>query len=202
MSDMSSYELVKAAVEFKKPQRVPIEDFYCPETSDLVGVGFEPAVWQWEKGADGFEECTDLFGCVRRRLENGIGEIHKPALPSWDDLDDFTLPDMQALKEQTKKQLRALPSNRFVLGDLGQFLFKVFEIRGFENTLLDFGLYPEKVTELVKKLTDFAMRRIEMYVELGGVHCICMYDDWGTQDSMLISPSQWRELLLGHSWYF
>jgi len=198
MSNVSSYEVVKAAVEFEKPLRVPIEDLYHPESSDIVGVGFEPTIWQWEKVVEGTEECKDLFGCVRRRHDNGIGEIHKPALPSWDELGSFILPGMQDLKEQTKEQLKAVPADKFVLGDIGQFLFKIFEIRGFEDTLLDLGLYPDKVKALVKKLTDFAISRTKMYVELGGVHCISMYDDWGTQESMLVSPAQWREIFLDY----
>ncbi|MHB9071281.1 MAG: uroporphyrinogen decarboxylase family protein [Sedimentisphaerales bacterium] len=196
MPDISSYEIVKAAVEFQKPVRVPIKDLSHPESSDIVGVGFEPAVWHWHQAVDGAEECEDIFGCLRRRYDSGIGEVHRPALQSWDQLKNFSLPKIQLLKEQAEKQLALLPSGRFVFGDIGQFLSKIFEIRGFENALLDFGLYPEKVKELAKQLTDFAIRRTRMYAEIGGIHCISIYDDWGTQQSMLISPMQWRELFL------
>ena len=196
MMQYSSFNIVKSTIEFSNPPRLAIEDLMWFEDSDIVGVGFEPIIWQWHKVADSAEECKDLFGCVRRRYDNGIGEIYTPALASWDELGSFTMPNLKTLKEQTEKQLQALPENKFVLGDIGQFLYKIFEIRGFENTLLDFSLYPEEVKELAKKLTDFAISRTRMYAKLDGIHCISIYDDWGTQKSMLLSPSQWRDLLL------
>jgi len=196
MKKRSSFEVVKAAIGFEKPVRLPIEDLIHPESSDIVGVGFEPTIWKWDRIAEGTEECTDLFGCVRRRHDNGIGEVHTPAMAGWHQFDNYTMPDMQSLKNISKKQLDILPDDKFVLGDLGEFLFKVFDIRGFENAMLDFALYPGEMRELIKKLTDFAIERTRMYADMGGIHCISMYDDWGTQDSMLISPAEWREFFL------
>ena len=192
----TSCEIVKAAIEFKGPSRLPVEDLFHPERSDIVGVGFEPIFWQWRQTAPGVEECTDLFGCVRRRHGEGIGEVVGAPMQSWDDLDNYQLPDIDHLKAKILGQIQALPQGKFVLGDVGQFLAKVFEIRGFENTLLDLGLYPEKIRVLAERLTDFALKRCSMYAETGKVHGISMYDDWGTQKAMLLSPDLWRKLFL------
>ena len=35
-----------------------------------------------------------------------------------------------------------------------------------------------------------------MYAEIGNIHAISMFDDWGTQCSMLLSPERWRQLFL------
>ncbi len=196
MKTNTSYEVVKSAIGFENPPRIPIEDLMDPENSDIVGVGFEPTLWKWSKIDEETEACTDLFGCVRHRQDQGIGEIQKPAMTGWDQFENFTLPDLQSLKEISAKQLQDLPEDKYVLGDLGQFLFKVFEIRGFEGAMFDFALYPGKMRELIKRLTDFAIERTRMYAELGGIHCISMYDDWGAQNSMLISPENWREFFL------
>ena len=196
MAGNNSYEIVKATVEFADPPRLAIEDLAQPQNSDLVGVGFEPAIWQWRQVRPGLEECTDLFGCVRQRHDQGIGETHKPAIENWDDYDSFDLPEIELLEQHTRRELKALPPDKFVMGDVGQFVTKVFEIRGFENTLLDLGLNPDKVKSLAEKLTAFAIRRVAMYAEIGGIHCISIYDDWGTQQSMLLAPAQWRELFL------
>ena len=192
----TSYEIVKAAIDFASPSRIPIEDLSQPDKSDMVGVGFEPTIWQWREVAPGVGECTDLFGCVRRRHDNGIGEVCKGPLESWDNIDNYQLPDIEHLKEQTLEQIQSVPHGKFVLGDLGQFLTKIFEIRGFENALLDLGLYPEKIRTLAERLTDFALKRCRMYAGTGKVHCISMYDDWGTQEAMLLSPDLWRKLFL------
>jgi hypothetical protein len=193
---MNSRELVRSTIEFRRPTRLAIEDLSNFELSDIVGIGFEPSIWKWKKIGGGLEECTDLFGCLRRRKDTGIGEIHKEALSSWDELDNYKLPDMNALEKVSQLQLQQLPAEKYVMGDIGQFMQKIFEIRGFENALLDFGLYPDKVNLLVDKLTNFAVERTKMYAKLGGIDCISIYDDWGTQQSLLISPNQWRKLFL------
>ncbi|MDY6914649.1 MAG: uroporphyrinogen decarboxylase family protein [Planctomycetota bacterium] len=192
----SSCELVKSAVDFAGPLRIPIEYLAQPDKSDIAGIGFEPTVWQWRQTDPGTEQCTDLFGCVRRRHDSGIGEVVQAPLASWDDLDGYRMPDIEHLKKQTAQQLQALPAGKFVLGDMGQFLTKIFEIRGFEQTLLDLGLHQQKIKDLAERLTDFAVKRTEMYTGLGGVHCISVYEDWGTQTALLMNPDQWRELFL------
>jgi uroporphyrinogen decarboxylase len=196
MPSNSSLALVLAAIVRRNPWRIPIEDLSLFNESDVVGVGFEPFLWKWKKIESGVEECVDLFGCVRRRQDKGIGEIYSGPLASWDDHDKFQLPDIELLKNQTEQQLAALPPNKFVLGDLGQCLYKVFELRGFSNAMLDLAACPEIVTQLVMKLSEFAIQRIRMYKSLRSIHAISMYDDWGAQSSMLISPQQWRAIFL------
>jgi uroporphyrinogen decarboxylase len=185
-----------AAIDFADPPRIPIEDLCIPGESDIVGVGFEPAIWQWHPVSDGIQECVDLFGCVRRRHDQGIGEVYTAPLETWDAFSSFKTPDLLKLTTATLLQLNSLPPNKFVLGDLGQCFSKIFEIRGFQNALIDFALYPGRIKELTRLLAVFACERVKMYAELKNIHCISMYDDWGTQSSMLLSPAQWGELFL------
>ena len=189
-----SYQVVKAAIEFEGPPRIPIEDLGRPEDSDIVGVGFEPQIWKWHQVEHGKQECTDLFGCIRQRHDGGIGQVYKAPLENWDEFDRLILPNVEELRERTIEQLSALPENRFVMGDIGQFLTKIFEIRGFENTLFDLALHADRIKALGERLTTFAIERMKMYVDIGGIHAISIYDDWGTQNSMLLSPQQWYTL--------
>jgi len=196
MTMVNSYEIVKAAVDFANPPRIPIEDLSIPNKSDIVGVGFEPAIWEWNSLSDGIQECVDLFGCVRRRHDQGIGEVYKAPLETWDDFSSLKMPDIFNLKASTLLQLKSLPKDKFVFGDLGQCFSKIFEIRGFENTLIDCALYSDQIKKLTRWLATFAYERVNMYTEIGNIHAISMFDDWGTQSSMLLSPERWRQLFL------
>jgi len=67
-------------------------------------------------------------------------------------------------------------------------------LRGMENALMDFMLYPEMNERLMGKIADLKIEFWEMALaELGEiVDVIIEADDYGTQESQLISPDQFR----------
>lgn len=80
---------------------------------------------------------------------------------------------------------------------LARFWFCYFErlwmLRGMENALTDFYLYPEKVHRLFQKLTDFYLRMMERACEETHVDGFFVSDDLGTQKSTFFSPEIFRE---------
>ncbi len=73
-------------------------------------------------------------------------------------------------------------------------------LRGMENALMDTALYPEFTDALAGRLADAKIAFWEMALrELGDVVDIAMEaDDYGTQESQLISPNQFRHLYKPH----
>ena len=73
-------------------------------------------------------------------------------------------------------------------------------LRGMENALMDPMLYPEMSDRLYGKLADLKIAFWEMALaELGDVvDVVVENDDYGTQDSQLISPDQFREVFKPH----
>jgi uroporphyrinogen decarboxylase len=67
-------------------------------------------------------------------------------------------------------------------------------VRGMENAMIDHLLYPENSDKLIGKLTDLKMEFWDKALdELGDVVDIAGEgDDYGTQESQLISPDQFR----------
>jgi uroporphyrinogen-III decarboxylase len=66
-------------------------------------------------------------------------------------------------------------------------------LRGFENALVDFKLEPERAGALLDRIMEFETAVIRQAAGCGfdGVH---FADDWGTQQSLMISPELWRGL--------
>jgi len=88
-------------------------------------------------------------------------------------------------------------------------------LHGFERTLADFCLEPEKIHKVLDMIVEF---KLEMFDELAQrfgdrIHGLFLTDDWGTQKNTFISPQLFRDFFLpryrtiakaihGHGWHF
>jgi hypothetical protein len=115
------------------------------------------------------------------------------ALPEWDRLDDV----IAAFPDPNYPGL----TSRFTAADgryrLGSWFFCYFErhwmFRGMTNALMDYYLYPEKVHQLYRALTDFYLVTIERAAIEGSCDGFFTSDDLGTQTGEFFSPDIFRE---------
>ena len=194
---MTSKERTKRAIHFKGPDRVPIQEFGNPEESDLILVGSAPQYWNWEPaGGDNAQQCIDENGCLRQRVDDSIGQVVEHPLKDWDDLSSFKFPSFynERWLENTKQEIRKF-QNKYILGDSGLCLYTVFDLRGMDHLLEDFYLNPDNVQKLINKVLEYKISITEKYAQIGGVDGLAFFDDWGTQESLLISPRMWRQFL-------
>lgn len=111
----------------------------------------------------------------------------------WEEADDFyaTFPDAESpamiLGEKEK-------GDRYLLGGWWYCFFeRLWSIRGMENALTDFYLYPEEIHRLFSKLADFYMRGMERSKEKWDVDGFFVSDDIGTQTAPFFSLEIFRE---------
>jgi uroporphyrinogen decarboxylase len=74
---------------------------------------------------------------------------------------------------------------------------RLYQLRGFSETLVDLYENTERIVSFLDRLVDFQISIIRrLAAELPGkVHGFKATDDWGTQDSMFIHPDLWREII-------
>lgn len=88
---------------------------------------------------------------------------------------------------------RELDHSKYILGHWFYCLFeRHWSLRGMENALTDYYLYPEEVHRLYQKLTDFYIRIMERAKEEHQVDAIFTSDDIGTQNGPFFSPEIFR----------
>jgi uroporphyrinogen decarboxylase len=68
-------------------------------------------------------------------------------------------------------------------------------MRGMEGLLEDVVLAPGFVEALLRGLTDYILRTMEILFERCRFDGIAVSDDYGTQKSLLVSPDSWRRLV-------
>ena len=116
-----------------------------------------------------------------------------PLAESWGLLDEYTLPDPLApgRYEEARRNLQRKP-DRYRRGSVWFTLFeRLWMLRGFDNALMDPYLHPDRFIQLRDLIIDFNLASIRRQLALG-VDGIYISDDWGTQQNLLIKPSDWR----------
>lgn len=82
--------------------------------------------------------------------------------------------------------------NHFRLIWIGDLWERATFIRGMENILLDLTQDKKFVLKLLRKLTDFVLETMEIVFERFDFEAFGISDDYGMQNSLLMSPRDWR----------
>jgi hypothetical protein len=199
---MTSREIVQASLAFAGPPRIPY-GMGGGFPTDLRGVGRQGApnsrAQPWtNRGA--YWEMLDEWGNVWRRLESITkGEVHHGVIEDgWNLLDSYELPKTDAADLYQEARAATEQHHRqgfFVLGSVGWPFNIARYMRRMEVFLADVALEPERVRDLLQRITD--LLEVEIYrLADCGVDGIKSGEDWGTQDRLLVSPRAFRDLFL------
>lgn len=190
---MTSYELVKRAIEFRNPGRLP-QEFSTFGVCDTHWVNWN----QPGSGDNKLLESVDEWGCVWSRTEqSNMGQVKGHPLLDWKNLDCFIWPDPNNPSLYTGMENRFTGSDgKFIVTGIFMLLFeRMHALRGFENTLEDLYLEKEKIEMLADRIVEYDISLINNISHLfpGQIHCLNFSDDWGTELSTFISPKLWDE---------
>ena len=64
---------------------------------------------------------------------------------------------------------------------------------GFEDTLTNLYEHPDEMHELIDYITDYRIESVKMLIDNLQPDAIFSHDDWGTKESLFMSPEMWRE---------
>lgn len=192
---MTGYQLVKKAIEFDYPERVPMRfdacgfsDTYSVTRLDDRGLnllGKQRAV-------------TDEWGCVWEKTDAcNMGQVKGHPLADWQTMESYVPPDPQdpTRYEGIEEALKGA-GDKYVLAYSHFALFeRMHFLRGYVELLEDFYLEPKRVHHLADIVLEYQVGIAKRLGALfrGRVHGFWTTDDWGTQCSTVISLPLWRE---------
>ncbi|MGI5959890.1 MAG: uroporphyrinogen decarboxylase family protein [Massiliimalia sp.] len=183
----SSYEVIKRALYFKSPDRLPMI-FQEYSNSDVHYVNWN----QIGTGDRTKAHTLDEWGCTWSRSEvSNMGLVNGHPLADWNCLSDYVFPDPDDPKLLEGMEQRFEGSEgKYIMTDIFALLFeRMHHLHGFENTLADLYLEPERMEFLADKIVDFDVRLIENINRKfpGKIHGFSFTDDWGTERAAFIS---------------
>lgn len=188
---MTGEELVRKAVLFDSPDRVP-RDLPDPWGSDFLWVGPD-ADPDWKPSLPGQDE----WGCVWQKPPSGktMGQVTAHPLSDYAGLDDFPFPDyeLEARYVSAAAKIQSNTEGKFVLAQVPLSLIHRLEyLRGHVEGWTDPYTFPDQLGRLLDILADVAIQSVRHFARLG-VDGIFSCDDWGLQDRPMVSPAIFAE---------
>jgi hypothetical protein len=189
---MSSYEVVRRAIEFEGPERLPVR-FAALGVDDTHSIG-----GFFGTGDPALPESVDEWGCVWTRTEvANMGQVKGHPLAEWDALDHYRWPDPDDPALYEGKEVRFAGSEgKYVTTYLFQLLFaRLNSLRGLQKVLTDLYLERERMEALADRIIDLDLTIIQNVNQRfpGLIHGFAFSDDWGTQTGLFIRPQLWDQ---------
>ena len=204
---MESKERVIKTLEFGNPDRIPVDIWVLPaarlkygkDLDDLLlkyPIDFYSPVFRdplmderhFRKG-----HYVDKWGVGWSNLQEGIHpEAKHWPLADYKKFDTYRAP-VDTLAdgwEDTGESIRN-HSEKFIIAPIGNPFERMQFLRGTENLFIDLAEDNDDVYRLRDMVFDFYIRRAKRWVS-HDIDAIALFDDWGSQNSLLISPIVWR----------
>ncbi len=194
---MTSRERVKAAIRMQTPDAVPVWHINADQREGDV-LWYDLRVYEDETEGSGlFRGNRSEWGYLWQNLQDGtMGHPTQPVIADAADIRKYKLPPLDLAKRFSgMKDFIAGSEGYYRLGMLIINGFTTYTfLRGFEEAMVDIATGDPDALALLADI--FAWERELMLAcadaGLDGFH---IGDDWGTQDSMIISPAMWNELM-------
>ncbi|MDO5425194.1 MAG: uroporphyrinogen decarboxylase family protein [Eubacteriales bacterium] len=200
---MTSKELVLRAVEFRKPERIPLcLDFQQDEQnmertkeiakryeSDFVFANFSDP--EFVPLGEGFSE----WGYKMENFGETMGEVKDFPLKDWGRFDFWKshLPDYSARRGyENARKLREQNPDKFLVGGVGMMMETILNLRGYENTMIDYFEEEEALNRLIDCLYDCGKKMVDGFAG-AGMDGIMAWEDWGLQTGPMMSYGLWEE---------
>jgi uroporphyrinogen decarboxylase len=210
---MTSVERVNRTLDFLKADRTPVMLWWMPATVMKYGERFKNLIEKHHQdiafvGRQNPEDddtlfregtFTDIWGCRWENVNPGFaGQVFGHPLEDLSALKSYRPPLDQAVVgfENVKRQIETTHrNNQFALASPGVGIFHRMDfLRGTMNLYMDVMDVTNDVKRLRDMVFEYKMRELDGYLEteIDGVQ---LNDDWGSQRSLLIPPSVWRDFM-------
>lgn len=208
---LTSRERIINTLRFKRVDRIPRDYWVSPAVwmertqefekfnnlfeFDIVGPKFSYAITGREKGNELSDfKYTDAWGVNWERRESGVtGEVKEPILRDSEDLKNYKVP-FELIKESDFSNVNDFckKTEKFVLANTQVRPFERIQfLHGTENVYIDIAMEDEDFFDLLNRIHEYGKLEMEKWANTD-VDGVMFMDDWGSQNSLLISPEKWR----------
>jgi uroporphyrinogen decarboxylase len=197
LSLMEPREIVKRAIEFRCPPRLPVNGY--GENSDCIWIPTEDILPQQVPSIPGL----DQWSCRWEKTDlPNMGQVKGHPLRSLADLDAFPWPDVNDPRRYARvnDRLDAVDADPKLRGQyricsIFMLLWERMQaLHGLENCMLDMMEDKPAIHELADRLVAYNIGFIENMHRVAGnrIDCFNFSEDWGTQLDLMVSPRLFR----------
>lgn len=211
---MTSKERVLRTLEFKNPDRLPVDLWVLPAAKMHYGAALTEVCAKYEQDIASFTgpfdhgftpeyyelgTYKDPWGSVWTNIQAGIiGEVKDPIFADYSALEGYTAPTerFKAEWEQNKAAIAegiaaARGQGKFIIGGWVSLFERMQYLRGTEELYCDIASEDEDMERMTAMMMEFMRVYVDAWLTMD-IDAMAFGDDWGTQISMLISPESWK----------
>jgi len=207
---MTKREVIKILLEGKKPPYVPwslkftqepkeqlkkyygTEDLDIPLGNHILNLGNDYGFFD----NIGNNLYRDVFQVIwDRTVDKDIGDI-KSCILSEPTLRGYKFPDPHDARfyDNIESEIKKKP-DLFRCFQIGFSLYeRAWTLRGIENLLLDFYIYPDFVHELLDAICEYNLSQIDKALQYD-IDAVYFGDDWGQQKGLIMGYNLWKEFI-------
>lgn len=188
---MTSREIVKKAVHFECPERLPVR-FAAMGVDDTHSVPTNAV----GTGDHSKRETYDEWHCLWTRSEvANMGQVKGHPLEDWDTLKDYVWPDPDdpAYYAGMEERFEGAEDKYVVTGIFMLLFERMHALRGMTNVLTELHTDRGRMAYLADRIVDFDLTVIRNIGRRfpGRIDGVTFTDDWGTEQATFISPNMW-----------
>ena len=185
---MTSRERVKRTLLFQGADRLPY-DLPEPYGTDFFNIEMDPS--PDSRPASG----TDEWGAVWANIGvMQLGQVKEVPLKGWDDFASLRIPDIRDERRwRNVTGMRSRAGDKFILAKGISLYERIHFLRGLDATWTDIYDSPGELTKLISLLLDMNLYALERFAR-EGADGYFIPDDWGLQNTLMISPAAWRKI--------
>ncbi len=194
---MTPRENMKRAVEFRRPERLPVNGY--GDLNDTVRIHpAEVKSWDEEK-----EPGLDQWRCRWEHTDTpNMGQVKGHPLEDLSKMDEFPWPDGDDPRryENVPGQLEELENDpaqkdKYRFTSIFMLLWERMQaLRGFENCMMDMMDNRPEIHELADRIADYDLAVIRNMRRIAGgkIDALSFTEDWGTETDLMVSPELFR----------
>ncbi len=211
----ASRKRVFDAIEFKRPDKVPVE--HHPSTrgyfeygekmrrlfkkypGDFGDVSHEPIPvipgYAYDENGEYYEEKVDEWGIrwAYRIFQIQGHPIYRP-LDDMGKVDSYEFPPPLYSDADLKEEIARHKKKYFSMKGMITLFERMTALRLFEDVLMDMHSDTPGINKMADRLVEYYTKAIDRLIE-ADVDCVEFGDDFGTQTGLLISPEIFRNFL-------
>ena len=207
---MTKREIIRMVLDHKKPPYVPWSFKFTMEPKELLERHFQTDdldlilgnhILNLGSDIGFFEEIEpnmfqDVFKVVwDRSIDKDIGNPTEPLInePTMDGV-YFPDPHDQRFFANIESEIEKKP-NMFRVFQIGFSLYeRAWSMRGMENVLMDFMLYPDFLHQLLDSIADYNIAQVEKALTYD-IDAVYFGDDWGQQHGLIMGIDTWTTFI-------
>jgi len=200
----TSRELALCAIEFRKPERIPIclafdtDPLNKPIVEQILKAYSTDIMIIPSHNPNFVPEQIGMTQWGYRWESKGetMGEVKDNPLRNWDVFDrwlekapDFSVP----IRYNFARKMRLKYPDKFLIGGIGFMVMEAFNLRGLDNFLTDPYLERENLDRLLDFIYTQGIHAVDGFAEVG-MDAVIAWEDWGLQDRAMMAPDMWYDV--------